>query len=60
MKTFEQFLTENIEKGVIDFSVRATREDKYTVRFYIHAADHDSDTIDFMVDENVLIPIEKE
>jgi hypothetical protein len=57
MKTLEQFLTENVEKGVIDFSLRATQEDKYTVRFYIHALGHDSETLDFMVDENMLIPI---
>ena len=57
MKTFEQFLAENVEKGILDFSIRAMYEDKYTIRFYIHSLGHDSDTLDFMVNENVLIPI---
>lgn len=60
MKTFEQFLAENVEKGFIDFRIRACMEDEYTVKFYIHVIDHDSDTLDFVVDENMLIPIKSQ
>jgi hypothetical protein len=61
MKTFEQFLTENVAMGHGEFRLVARMEDKYTVRFYIHALGHNSDTPDFFVDENVLTPIgEKE
>jgi len=60
MKTFETFLTENVDKQITEFRLVARMEDKYTVRFYIHALGHDSDTLDFMVDENFLIPIIKE
>ena len=58
MKTFEQFITENLEKGFTEFRLCAAMEDKYTARFYIHAMNHDSDTLDFMIDENMLIPID--
>lgn len=56
-KTFEQFLTENVEKGFIDFRIRAEMQDQYTVRFYIHVLGHDSETLDFTVDENTLTQI---
>ena len=56
-KTFEQFLTENVEKGFIDFRIRAEMQDQYTVRFYIHVLGHDSDTLDFTVDENTLTQV---
>ncbi len=57
-KTFEQFLTENVLVGHVDFKLRAEMEDEYTVRFYIHCDGHDSDTLDFLVDENELIPFD--
>jgi replicative DNA helicase len=56
-KTFEQFLTENVEKGFIDFRIHAEMQDKYTVRFYIHVLGHDSDTLYFTVDENILTQV---
>ena len=56
MQTFEVFLNENIDKGHNEFRLVATRKDKYTTCFYIHCLGHDSDTLDFAVDENNLGP----
>ncbi len=54
MKTLENFLFENIQKGHCEFRLVAKQDDKYTTSFYIHCLGHDSDTLDFVVDENTL------
>lgn len=54
MKSLEVFLNENIEQGHCEFRIVAKKDDKYTTSFYIHCLGHDSDTLDFVVDENTL------
>jgi hypothetical protein len=56
VKTLEEFLNENIAKGHSEFRLVARQRDKYTTSFYIHCFGHDSDTLDFEVDENTLSP----
>jgi hypothetical protein len=56
VKTLEEFLNGNIEKGHNEFRIVAKMVDKYTTSFYIHCFGHDSDTLDFEVDENTLTP----
>ena len=57
--TFEQYLRDNLEKNVIDFSLRATFDHNGTkiVQFYIHPAYVDGDTVDFCVTGNTLVPV---
>jgi hypothetical protein len=51
--TLEEYIKNQIDKGIIDFSVRfVTREDK--VGFYIHPSNQSGDTADFGVRGNVL------
>ena len=50
MKTLEQYLKENADKGIIDHSIRSY--DGKT--FYIHPDSRDGDTLDFEVDGNNL------
>lgn len=57
MKTLQQYLHENIEKGIIDFSIRAEVVLGGLVKFYIHPEGTDGETLDFLVDENVLLPV---
>ena len=54
MKTFEQYLKENYESGIIDHSIRAEAKSNGDVTFYIHASNYDSDTLDFQVRGNCL------
>jgi hypothetical protein len=56
VKTLEAFLNENIEKGHCEFRLVAKQRDKYTTSFYIHCLGHDSATLDFEVDKNILSP----
>lgn len=56
MKDLEQYLRENCSKGIIDHSIRAT-VDENGVKFYIHANGYNSDTLDYAVEGNKLIPI---
>jgi len=56
MKNLEQYMKENFEKGAIDHALRAHVNAAGDVTFYIHAAGHNSDTLDFKVEENNLIP----
>ena len=44
----EQFLRDNAAKGIIDYHIRAYREGE-GVSIYMHAANADSDTLDFDV-----------
>ena len=65
MRTFERYLADNIRNGVIDFSLRATIDDtdrrtgeKFSsprVTFYIHPANKDGDTADFIVKSQTVI-----
>lgn len=50
--TLESFLRKNIELGVIDFSVRASLDNDNKICFYIHSANTDSETADFVVQED--------
>lgn len=52
----EQYLIENIEKGVIDFSIRASLKEDGRVVFYIHPSDQDGETLDFELQGNNLQP----
>ena len=54
MKNLESFLNENIDKGFTEFRLVAQRRDAYNTTFYIHCLWHDSDTLDFLIDENTL------
>lgn len=55
LNSLEQYLKENLEKGIIDHAIRATINEHGNVTFYIHANGQDSDTLDFMVKKNILI-----
>lgn len=54
---FEAYLKENLRKNVIDHSIRANINSNGEITFYVHADGHDSDTLDFQVNGNELIPI---
>lgn len=54
MKTLEQYLRENSNKGVIDHIIRAQVNDNGWVSFYIRPHGADGDTLDFDVNENQL------
>lgn len=56
MKNLEQFLNENYEKGQSEFRLVVSKRGPYHTIFYIHCFGHDSDTLDFIVDENNLSP----
>ncbi|EIJ79144.1 hypothetical protein PB1_16344 [Bacillus methanolicus PB1] len=53
-KNLEQYLKENLEKGVIDHAIRVTKDSLGTVTFYIHPVNADGDTLDFIVQGNKL------
>lgn len=58
MKTLEQYLRENWDKGyIIDHVIRANVNEDGSVMFYIHAQGKDSDTLDFFVKDNQLTPV---
>jgi hypothetical protein len=56
VKNLEVFLRENIAKGHCEFRLVAQNRDEYNTTFYIHCLGHDSDTLDFIIDENILSP----
>ena len=68
MRKLEQYLRDNIEKGIIDFSLRAAIDDidrrtgeKFTrpmVTFYIHPANVSGDTADFIVSGTVSVTVQ--
>ncbi len=50
----ETYLKANCQKQIIDHVIRAEIAADGTVSFYIHAASHDSETLDLYVAGNVL------
>jgi hypothetical protein len=56
MTTLEEYLRQNVERNVIDHSIRAEIDDDGHVNFYIHPAYVDGETVDFTVDFNSLGP----
>ena len=58
-KTLEEYLKENDAIHHIDHSIRASVNDG-EVSFYIHAQGYDSDTLDFFVCDNALLPKRKQ
>jgi hypothetical protein len=56
MTDFEKFLKDNCAKGAIDLAIRAN-DDNGKITFYIHAINFDSETLDFSVNGNKLIPL---
>lgn len=55
-KTLEQYLADDIGRGVIDHHLRASRDADGKVTFYIHPAGVDGDTLDYVVRGNVMAP----
>jgi hypothetical protein len=55
--TLEQYFKKNLERDAIDHALRASVTPDGNVTFYIHADGRDSDTLDFFVNGNQLIPI---
>lgn len=53
-KTLQQYLHDELARGVIDFRIRAHRAPTGVVRFYIHPAGVDGSTADFVVEGNQL------
>lgn len=53
----EEYLTSNFNKKIIDHSIRVTVGEDGLVSFYIHANGKDSETLDFQVIGNIIIPI---
>jgi hypothetical protein len=53
--TLESYLRKYIKSGIIDFSVRASLDNNDKVCFYIHSANTDSETADFVVNEDKAI-----
>ena len=60
MKTLYKYLKENLLRtdphGVIDHAIRADLRDEDVICFYIHPQDRDGETLDFVVEGNLLIP----
>lgn len=48
-RTFEKYLADAEQKGVIDFNLRITRTPEGMLDFYIHPAGQDGETGDFSV-----------
>ncbi len=55
MRTLEQYIKDNNENGIIDFSIRAGSSEHGSTMFYIHPTGIDGDTLDFEVQGNTLI-----
>lgn len=60
MKSLEQYLRENVQKGAIDHIIRASVDSDGLVTFYIHPHGVDGDTLDFSVDGNQLHAMQAE
>lgn len=54
--TLEEYLKRCHDDGATDHALRATVDDRGAVTFYIHADGRDSDTLDFAVEGNTLVP----
>lgn len=60
MKTLEQYFRDDIERQAIDHALRARINEKDEVVFYVHPHGVNGDTLDFKVQGNTLIPLNKE
>lgn len=56
-KNLEQYLKDNIKRNIIDHSIRASTDQFGTISFYIHPANTDGDTLDFVVRQNNLVQL---
>lgn len=54
MKTLQEYLEENMGKGIIDHSFRATETGQGDIAITIHPDGKDGDTLDFVVAGNHL------
>lgn len=57
--TFEKYLRDLSDRGIIDFSLRtypAPQPYSHMISMYIHPLGKDGKTLDFYVSENSLIP----
>lgn len=55
-KTLEAYLRKSFQEGIRDHSIRCEVRQDGEVKFYIHAANEDSVTLDFIADGNQLRP----
>lgn len=55
--TLSRFLRKEINRGHIDFAVRARINEDNDVAFYIHTQGYDSDTLDFVLSDEFLFEI---
>jgi hypothetical protein len=60
MKNLQEYLIENYKNNIIDFSLRAAVDSENNTSFYIHPSYKSGDTLDFVVDQNTLIPAQFE
>jgi hypothetical protein len=54
--TFEEYLKNNVNGGIIDFRIRASFNAHDEITFYIHPLGFNGDTLDFIVEGNELKP----
>ena len=59
MDNLQRYLQENLDKGIIDHTLRASKREDGTIVFYIHAVNASSQTLDFAVDGNTLVALGK-
>jgi hypothetical protein len=52
--TLEQYLKDNYKRNIIDFKLRTSLNENGRIQFYIHADGYDSDTLNFVVVNDVL------
>lgn len=55
-KSLEQYLSDAMDRGVIDHALRAHRGLDGKVTFYIHPSGVDGETLDFVVRGNAMVP----
>lgn len=55
-KPLDQYLQENMDKGIIDFSLRISRDSEGAIHFYMHPSYVSGDTVDYKVKDNEVIP----
>jgi hypothetical protein len=54
---FEEYLEANFKKRIIDHKIRVDDHKDGHPKFYIHADGKDSETLDFKVMGNELVPV---
>ena len=54
--SLEAFFRKHLNKGIIDYSVRAHEKENGHITFYIHPSGCDGDTVDFEVSGLQLVP----